>query len=135
MKSLLHAFAIVIFLAFVGQAVGGASRLSADSQLPSVSITTPAEGATVGGTITVTGAASDDVAVATVELRVDSGGYRLATGTTHWLLALDTTAYLNGSHTLTVRATDTSGNKRWAVRTLTIQNGSVYWGGWIGGDV
>jgi hypothetical protein len=140
MKSLPRVLAAVILLAFVGQAAGAAFRSAADTQVPSVSIASPADGATVRGTITVTGAASDDVAVSTVELRVDSGSYRLASGTTSWSFPLETTAYSNGSHTITVRATDTSGNKRWATRTIVVENGSdtgplLYWGAQIGGDV
>jgi hypothetical protein len=38
-----------------------------------VSIVSPAAGATVSGTLTVSGSASDNVLVSKVELKVDSG--------------------------------------------------------------
>ena len=55
-----------------------------DRQGPKVKITSPAAGATVTGTITVSGTASDNVSVSTVELRVDGNPYQLASGTTSW---------------------------------------------------
>src|SRR5205085_1801649 len=44
-----------------------------DTTPPSVSFNTPASGASVSGSVSVSGAASDDVAVAKVELSVDGG--------------------------------------------------------------
>ena len=100
-----------------------------------MSISSPAAGATVSGTITVSGASSG---ASKVELKVDSGAYQLASGTSSWSKSINTTAYANGSHTLTARATNSAGNQVWASRTITISNGSstsrveIYWGAWIG---
>jgi hypothetical protein len=58
----------------------------------------------------VSGTASDDVALATVEVRIDSGNWFTATGRENWSLALATGNLLNGSHTISARATDTAGN-------------------------
>ena len=88
----------------------------------SVSISSPAAGATVSGTITVSGAASG---ASKVELKVDSGAYQLASGTSSWSKSLNTTAYANGSHTLTARATSSTGSQVWASRTVTISNGAL----------
>ena len=92
-----------------------------DAVVPTVTVTSPAEGATVAGPVTVSGTASDNVAVARVEVRVDSNPYQLAVGTTAWTYSLNTAPYANGSHTLTARAKapNLSGNQRWAVRTVT----------------
>ena len=87
-----------------------------------VSISSPAAGATVNGTITVSGAASG---ASKVELKVDGGAYQLASGTSNWSKSLSTTAYANGSHTLTARATSSTGSQVWASRTVTISNGAV----------
>ena len=92
---------------------------AADTQLPTVTITSPAEGATVTGAITVSGTGSDNVSLSTVELRVDGNPYQLASGTTSWTFTLDTSAYASGSHTLTARATDSSGNQATTSRTVT----------------
>jgi Bacterial Ig domain/Glycosyl hydrolase family 26 len=121
--------------ASVGVTIGNGA---VDSEVPTVAISTPAAGATIAGTSTVSGSASDNVSVAKVELQVDSNPYQLASGTTAWAFALNTTAYANGSHTLRVRATDSSGHQAWVSRTVTISNGSsggsrIYWGAYMEG--
>jgi hypothetical protein len=75
--------------------------------------------------VTVSGSASDDVAVATVQVSVDGGAYQAAQGTSSWGYSLDTTALTNGSHTLTARATDTSGNVSTTNESVTVQNGAT----------
>jgi Bacterial Ig domain/Glycosyl hydrolase family 26 len=95
---------------------------AADMQIPKVSITSPVVGATIAGTVVVSGTASDNVSVSKVELQVDSNAYQLASGTTAWTFSLDTTAYANGSHTLRARVTDSSGNKAWASVAVTFNN-------------
>ncbi len=113
--------AAMLVLSVVGPA-SAKSRAQADTTLPKVAFASPSEGATVSGAVTVSGSASDNVQVAAIDLKVDSGAYMRATGTTSWSLALDTRAYAEGSHTLMVRATDSSGNQRWASRSITISN-------------
>jgi hypothetical protein len=84
--------------------------VSADSQDPTVGITYPLENGTIMGTITVEGTASDDTAVDRVEVRVDDRSWALATGSESWSYTLNTVALTDGAHTITARATDTSGN-------------------------
>jgi endo-1,4-beta-xylanase len=93
----------IVVVVFSLAALVGAGPLSAaprDTTAPTGSFSSPTAGSTVSGTITVRGTASDNVAVATVEVRVDSGAYRLASGTTNWSHSIDTTGYSDGSHTL-----------------------------------
>jgi uncharacterized repeat protein (TIGR01451 family) len=82
----------------------------ADSTPPSVSVTSPAAGATVSGVVTVTATASDDVGVAGVQFLLDGavlGPEDLAAPySTSWNTSLST----NGAHTLTARARDAFGN-------------------------
>ena len=105
---------VVLIVVGIGtNASGGLSAVS-ETTVPKVSITSPASGATVGGTFTVSGSASDNVQVSKVEVRVDSGAYRLASGTTSWSVSIVSTGYPSGSHTLTARVTDSSGNQAWA---------------------
>jgi hypothetical protein len=117
----------IVLLTLAVAVLAGAGTLSAanDTTAPTGSFMSPASGATVSRTITVTGTASDNVKVAKVELRVDDGSYRLASGTTNWSLSIDTTAYPNGSHDLKLRVTDTSGNQSWADDPITISNGTA----------
>ena len=71
---------------------------------------TPVSGATVSNNLGISGTASDSVAVAKVELEIDNGPWIPASGTTTWLFALNTQNMLNGLHTISARATDTSDN-------------------------
>jgi glycosidase len=82
----------------------------ADLTPPTVLITVPASGATVVGTISISGTASDNVAVASVQFSIDGGNWITASGTTSWSFSLNTQNMLNGLHTIDARATDTSGN-------------------------
>jgi hypothetical protein len=102
--------------------VGVAPATPPDSTAPTGSFTSPANGATVGGTITVTGTASDNRQVSTVEVEVDGGAYQLASGTTSWSLSLNTKLYSDGTHNLKLRITDSSGNKAWYDRSIVIKN-------------
>lgn len=110
---------VVIFaFAFPGAASadkGGKPRR--DTTAPNVAIASPLPGGALSGTVTVFGSASDNVQVAKVEVAVD-GTYRLAQASSAWSAALDTTAYVGGSHTISARATDSSGNA--AVTSVTV---------------
>ncbi len=80
-----------------------------DTTPPVVTITQPANGATVGGTVTVAASASDDTGVARVELWVDAA--LLATDTSSpYSVAWNTTSIADGSHSLEARAYDAAGN-------------------------
>jgi alpha-glucosidase (family GH31 glycosyl hydrolase) len=81
-----------------------------ESTPPTVFINSPANGSTVAGILPITGTASDNVAVAKVEVSIDNGGWSIVTGTTNWSFSLNTTTLLNGLHTISVRATDGSSN-------------------------
>ncbi len=77
---------------------------------PTVLINAPTNGATAAGTLTVSGIASDNVAVSKVEVSVDGGPWSAATGTSNWTFSLATQNQLNGWHTIAARATDSSSN-------------------------
>jgi len=74
---------------------------------PTISITSPSSDQTfVAADITVRGSASDNVDVASVEVKLGSGSWTPATGTDSW--TKDVTLNL-GPNTIYARATDTSG--------------------------
>ena len=77
---------------------------------PTITLFTPTNGSTVAGTISISGVASDVVAVAKVEISIDSGPWTLAQGTTNWAYPFITQTVLNGLHTIAARATDSSDN-------------------------
>lgn len=94
------------------------------NQAPRVTISAPTSGATVSSIYTIRGTAADDAAVAKVEVKLDSGAYGIATGTTSWSYPWDSTTVVNGTHTLTARATDNAGATSTASVTFTVANGS-----------
>ncbi|HYH98868.1 Ig-like domain-containing protein, partial [Hyalangium sp.] len=80
-----------------------------DTTPPSVSITTPTGSATLAGSVTVLASATDDAAVTKVEFFQD--GTLLGTATSSpYSVYWDTRTAANGSHVLSARVTDSSGN-------------------------
>ena len=86
------------------------STTVADTVAPSVSITSPAANATLSGTVNVTATASDNVAVASVQFKVDGANTGAAITSAPYAYSLNTTTLSNGNHVLTAIATDTSNN-------------------------
>ncbi|RKS71325.1 concanavalin A-like lectin/glucanase superfamily protein [Motilibacter peucedani] len=80
-----------------------------DTTAPSVAITSPAGGASVYGATTVQTTATDNVAIASVDLKVD-GTTVATTSTTPYSFMWDASSVSVGSHTLVAVARDTSGN-------------------------
>jgi len=79
---------------------------------PTVSITSPADGATVSGTVTGISATATDPGsgIVTVELFVDGRSIGASTGSgTCTAPALDTTLYANGAHAVGAKATNAAG--------------------------
>jgi len=93
-----------------------------DLQPPQVNISSPLDGATVGGAITMTGTASDDMALGRVEVQVDDGSWQEASGSSSWSLPIDTQQLVSGPHTLTARAVDSSGNSASASVAVVVDN-------------
>ncbi len=80
-----------------------------DTAAPSTSITSPANGATVSGTISVTASASDNVGVTRVEFYLD-GALQATDTTSPYAWSWNTTTTTDGSHSLTSKAYDAAGN-------------------------
>jgi hypothetical protein len=94
---------------------------SSDTTPPAVSITSPSNGATVSGNVTVTAGATDNVGVVSVDFYVD--GVFEGTKTAPYTLTWYTTYYAEGSHTLKAVARDAAGNTASsAVVTATVAN-------------
>src|SRR5262249_19788423 len=80
-----------------------------DTTPPTVSVTAPADGSSVSGTVTVSATASDNVAVSGVQFLLDGANLGAEDTTSPYSISWDTSA-LSGSHTLSAVARDTSGN-------------------------
>ena len=91
---------------------------------PTVSVTNPSNGATVSGTVNVTASASDDNGVTQVEFFVDGASIGVDT-TSPYSASWDTTAYSDGSHTVSATATDTIGQTGTDSVGVTVQNTTV----------
>jgi len=74
-------------------------------------MSSPANGATVSGSILVAASASDNVGVAGVQLKLDGANLGNAFTNPPYGGTLDTTTIANGSHTLTATAWDAAGNQ------------------------
>jgi trimeric autotransporter adhesin len=93
-----------------------------DTTTPSVSITSPAGGASVSGTTTISASASDNVGVTRVEFFID--GALLSSDTTSpYSASWNTTSATNAAHSLTARAFDAANNQTTsAAVSVTVSN-------------
>src|SRR6185436_7115785 len=81
-----------------------------DATPPTVSITAPAGGATVGGTVAVNAGASDNIAVVGVQFKLDGVNLGAEDTAAPYTVNWNTVAGSNGSHSLTAVARDGAGN-------------------------
>ncbi len=91
-----------------------------DSAPPTLTITSPAAGATHATSQTVmslAGTASDNVAVTSVTWATDRGAQGTATGTTNW--SVGNLPLSSGTNVITVTAVDAAGNRSTATLTAT----------------
>src|SRR5439155_19249015 len=96
---------------------------TADTAAPSVSITAPAAGSTVSGTITITASASDNVGVVGVQFKLDGNNLGAEVTASPYSVSWTTTGVANGSHTPTALARDAAGNTTTATNvTVTVNN-------------
>jgi hypothetical protein len=94
-----------------------------DTTPPTVSLTSPASGATLSGAVSITASATDNVGVARVEFYVD--GALLGTSTAApYSASWSTTSATNAAHTLLAKAWDAAGNVGTSQAvTVTVSNG------------
>jgi hypothetical protein len=96
-----------------------------DTTAPTVSITSPASGATVGGTISVTASASDNVGVAGVQFLLDGLNAGAEVTAAPYSVSWNTTTVSDGSHSLTAVARDAAGNRTTSAPVaVTVSNGA-----------
>src|SRR5439155_7699101 len=81
-----------------------------DSTPPTASLTAPADGATVVGTVTISATASDDVGVAGLQFLLDGANLGAEDATSPYSVTWDTATATPGAHTLTAVARDAAGN-------------------------
>jgi PKD repeat protein len=99
--------------------------VTVDNTAPMVSVSGPAAGSAVSGTVNLTASASDNVAVAAVQFYVDNSPVGAADTTSPYTLGWDTTNLSDGSHVLTAKATDTAGNVTMSALVTVIVDNTV----------
>ncbi|EPX65154.1 Flagellar hook-length control protein FliK [Cystobacter fuscus DSM 2262] len=82
---------------------------NSDTTAPTVSLSSPANGATVSGTVTLSAQASDNVGITEVAFLID-GAVVGTDSTPPFTFAWNATAAANGIHTLAARASDAASN-------------------------
>jgi hypothetical protein len=93
---------------------------------PTVSISSPASGATVSGTVAVSGLASDGVGISSVQVAVDGGSYSNASGTNNWSFTLNSASLANGAHSLIAKVNNTAGKSATSsLVDITVNNSST----------
>ncbi len=99
----------------------GVTVSNADKTAPTVTISSPASGAKVSGTVTVTFSAADSVGVTSIT--VAAGGTAICSlAGTATSCAWDSTKFPNGTITLSVTAKDKAGNSQSVARSVTVNN-------------
>jgi hypothetical protein len=95
-----------------------------DETPPTVSITTPANGATVSGVVMVRANASDNRGVTGVQFRLDGANAGAEDTGAPYEIVWDTNSTPNGTHALSAVARDAAGNSATsATVTVTVANG------------
>jgi hypothetical protein len=93
-----------------------------DTTPPTLAVKAPVSGASVSGTLAVSGTAADNAGVVSVSVAIDAGAYAPASGTTAWSYSLNTAALSNGPHIIAVQAKDAAGNVGTASVAVTVNN-------------
>jgi uncharacterized protein DUF4082/Big-like domain-containing protein len=98
-----------------------------DTTAPTVSITTPANGATVSGSaVTVSATAADNVGVVGVQFKLDGANLGAEDTASPYTFSWNTTTTANGNHTWTAVARDAAGNTTTSTAvTVTVNNGDI----------
>ncbi len=92
-----------------------------DTTPPTVSLSAPTSGATVTGTVSVQGTATDSAGVTKIQLYVDGAAVATATSSP-FSFSWNSTAASNGTHTLTIKAYDPANNVGSASASVTVNN-------------
>lgn len=82
---------------------------SGDATPPTVSITSPSNGSSVSGTVSISVSASDNVGVSSVSLSID-GAVVATTSASPYNFSWNSTSVADGVHTITAVANDAAGN-------------------------
>jgi len=81
--------------------------VTADTVPPQISISNPKDGSKVKGIINITGRASDNSRILSIDYRIlETNEWQSASGTTNWSILLNTTQFDDGNQIIQIRASD-----------------------------
>jgi hypothetical protein len=104
----------------------GDSIVTFDTTPPTVSISSPSNGSTVNGSITVSADAADNVAVVGVQFRLDGANLGAEDLVAPYSAAWDSATVPNGPHTFSAVARDVAGNlAASSTISVTVANGTL----------
>ena len=111
----------------IGQTASDVNAVAVDNVdgLPSVTLTSPAEGATVTGSVPLDATASDDRGLTKVEWFLDGGTTPISTDFSSaggWHGTWNSASTGDGPHTITARATDTGNQTASDANAVTVEN-------------
>lgn len=102
-----------------------------DTQPPTVSVSAPLDGATVSGSVTVSANATDNLAVAGVQFKLDNANLQNEVIQAPFAITWDSSTVTNGPHTLSAVARDASGNTATATPiTVSVLDNRAQIGQW-----
>ncbi len=93
-----------------------------DTNPPVIAFTAPANGAVVAGLVTVSANATDNVAVAGVQFKVDGANLGAAVAAAPYQTTWNSAGAANGSHALAATAWDAAGNSNTVSLAVTVSN-------------
>jgi len=107
-----------------GQDAGSTYNVNpnSDNAVPTVSLTSPTNGATVNGTINLTATASDDVSVSGVQFKVDGVNVGAEDTVAPYTVSLNTATLTDGSRVISATARDGDGLTAISSVTVTVAN-------------
>ena len=105
-----------------GHSATSSVSVTVNNTPPNISIGSPQSGVLVSGTFTVSGTASSQAGVASVQVRVDSGAWQASPNTTNWAVSINSTSFADGAHTISAMATDSVGHSTTTSVSVTFSN-------------
>ncbi|MGA7240081.1 MAG: TIGR03790 family protein, partial [Bryobacteraceae bacterium] len=105
-----------------GNTAASSISVTMDTTPPTVSVTAPASGATVGGTVAVSANATDSAGITGVQFQVDGANLGGVIAGAPYSVSWNTVGVANGLHTLSATASDTAGNTATSSVSITVNN-------------
>lgn len=96
-----------------------------DTMPPTITISAPAAGASVTGSVTVAAAAADNVGVAGVQFKLDGVNLGIEDATSPFSVSWNTAQISDGNHVLTAVARDAAGNTAVSSAVTVVVNNAV----------